>query len=92
MCGRDDLFFALHLIMGENIWTSADVMTFFFALHLILSKKLEICRRDDLFFALHLILGGNLEICVRNALFLLFIRFWAEIRTSAYFFFFLLFT
>ena len=28
----DLFFFSLHLILGENIWTSADVMTFFFLL------------------------------------------------------------
>ena len=41
-----DIFFALHLILGGNIWTCVDVMTFF----LILGGNLNICGHDDRFF------------------------------------------
>ena len=43
-CGREDLFFALHLILGRklDICGRDDLSFFFFALHLILGGKLDI--------------------------------------------------
>ena len=43
-------FFLLFAGCWAEIWTSANMMTFFFALYLILGRNLDICRRDDLFF------------------------------------------
>ena len=48
VCGRDDLFFGLHLLLGE--WTSADVMAFFW-------RKMDICGRDNLFFHIYIFLA-----------------------------------
>ena len=48
ICGRDDLFFALRLILGGNleIYRRDDI---FFVLRLILSGNLDIYEHDDLF-------------------------------------------
>ena len=52
ICGRDDLFFALQLILGGNMdIRGRDDLFLYFALYKILGLKLDICV---FFFAFHL--------------------------------------
>ena len=65
-CGRDDLFFALHMIWVENC-TSADAMTFFWSL-LDLGEKLHTSADAITFFSSSHDLGGKLDFCGRENL------------------------
>ena len=48
-CGRDDFFFAPHLILAEKLDICVPVRhDLFFTLHLILGGKLDICVHDNL--------------------------------------------
>ena len=67
ICGRDDLFSALHLILSGNfIICERDELSF---CSFDFGRNLNICGRDDLFFCTSLDFGRNFITCGRDDFF-----------------------